>query len=210
MPTWRNNGSRVVIHGCKMLALHCRIALAIHAPTMLHIITPRLQLREFTVQDAPLILALLTDPDFIRNVSDRGVRTLDNAIEYLSRGPILSYVQYGIGLWCMERREDGTAIGMCGLIRREGLADIDVGYTLLPAWRGLGYASEAAAACVQYGLGSLQLPRVVAYVNADNAASARVLQKAGLHYKGPYCLPDSKADIVLYSSDAGRSDGAVQ
>lgn len=170
---------------------------------MLHIITPRLQLREFTLQDAPLLLALLTDPDFIRNVADRGIHTQAQAIDYLSRGPILSYLQDGFGLWCVERRDDGVAIGMCGLIRRAGLLDIDVGYALLPAWRGQGYASEAAAACVQYGLHSLQLKRVVAYVNADNAASRRVLEKAGLHHSGPVLLPTSEQTVELYRSAPG-------
>ena len=167
---------------------------------MLHIITPRLQLREFTLQDAPLLLALLTDPDFIRNIADRGVHTLAEAADYLGRGPILSYVQYGFGLWCVERRDDGVAIGMCGLIQRAGLVDIDVGYALLPAWRSQGYASEAAAACVQYGLHSLQLARVVAYVNADNGASRRVLEKAGLHPQGTVLLPSAELPVQLYST----------
>lgn len=167
---------------------------------MLHIITPRLQLREFTLQDAPLLLALLTDPDFIRNVSDRGVHTLAEAADYLARGPILSYVQYGFGLWCVERRTDGLPIGMCGLIRRAGLLDVDVGYALLPAWRGQGHASEAASACVRYGLDSLQLERVVAYVNADNHASRRVLERAGLHQAGQVLLPGTAQAVELYSS----------
>jgi RimJ/RimL family protein N-acetyltransferase len=168
---------------------------------MLPIFTPRLRLREFTMQDAPLVLALLTDPDFIRNVSDRGVYTLQDAGNYISRGPLASYAQHGIGLWCMERLEDDQPVGMCGLIRREGLADVDVGYTMLPTWRGLGYASEAAAACVQYGLTQLQLPRVVGYINADNLASARVLQKAGLHRCGLFDFPGSSVPTLLYSSE---------
>ncbi|WP_199054055.1 GNAT family N-acetyltransferase [Aquitalea sp. ASV15] len=172
---------------------------------MLPILTSRLRLREFTLQDAPLVLALLTDPDFIRNVTDRGVHTLEDAGNYISRGPLASYAQHGIGLWCMERLEDGQPVGMCGLIRREGLADVDVGYTLLPAWRGLGYASEAAAACVQYGLQQLRLPRVVAYINADNQASARVLQKAGLHGCGPFDFPGSSAPTLLFRSDAAMA-----
>ncbi|PXX41330.1 GNAT family N-acetyltransferase [Aquitalea magnusonii] len=172
---------------------------------MLPILTSRLRLREFNLQDAPLVLALLTDPDFIRNVTDRGVHTLEDAGNYISRGPLASYAQHGIGLWCMERLEDGQPVGMCGLIRREGLADVDVGYTLLPAWRGLGYASEAATACVQYGLQQLRLPRVVAYTNADNQASARVLQKAGLHGCGPFDFPGSSAPTLLFSSDAAMA-----
>ena len=176
---------------------------------MLLIITPRLQLRELTPADAPLVLALLNDPDFIRNVSDRGIRTLDAASDYLLRGPLLSYAENGIGLWCVERREDGVAVGMCGLIRRAGLADVDVGYVMLPAWRGLSYASEAATACVQYGLHSLHLPRVVAYINPDNAASARVLSKAGLHACGHITLPEAKAPVLLFSTEAPATAAAA-
>jgi len=164
--------------------------------------TPRLRLREFSMDDAALVLALLTDPDFIRNVSDRGVRTVEDARHYLTRGPLLSYMEYGVGLWCVEHLPTQQAIGMCGLIHRPGLADVDVGYALLPAWRGMGFASEAASACVQYGLQQRHLQRIVAYVCADNLASRRVLQQAGLHDKGPFMLPDSALATVLYSTEA--------
>ena len=175
---------------------------------MLLIITPRLQLRELTQADAPLVLTLLNDPDFIRYVADRGIHTLEAANHYLLHGPLLSYAEHGIGLWCVERREDGQAVGMCGLIRRAGIADIDVGYVMLPAWRGLSYASEAAAACVQYGLHSLHLPRVVAYIDPSNAASARVLSKAGLHACGHITLPEDSTPVLLFSTGTPTTTAA--
>ncbi|NWK76523.1 GNAT family N-acetyltransferase [Aquitalea sp. LB_tupeE] len=164
-----------------------------------------MQLRELTPADASLVLTLLNDPDFIHYVADRGIRTLDAASDYLLRGPLLSYAEHGIGLWCVERREDGQPVGMCGLIRRAGLADVDVGYVILPARRGLSYASEAATACVQYGLHSLHLPRVVAYINPDNAASARVLCKAGLHACGHITLPETTTPVLLFTSETPTS-----
>ena len=108
--------------------------------------TARLQLRELTLDDAAFVLAALNDPDFVRKVIDRGVRTLDDARRYLQEGPLAAYAQHGHALWCVVRKSDGALMGLCGIIHREGLPDPDVGYTFLPQYRGQGYAREAAQA----------------------------------------------------------------
>ncbi|WP_293765793.1 GNAT family N-acetyltransferase [uncultured Aquitalea sp.] len=164
------------------------------------IITPRLRLREFTIDDAQLVLDLLNDPDFIRFVADKGVRTLDDAVRYLTEGPLTSYADNGFGLWCVERLDNDEGIGMCGLIRRPDMPWEDVGYNFLPAGRGQGFAREAAAACVQFGLSGLGLQRVVAFIDPGNIASARVLEAAGLRFCGPFDFPGASGPTHLYST----------
>ena len=161
--------------------------------------TERLILRELTLDDVDFVIAALNDPDFVRKVIDRGVRTRDDARAYLQAGPMASYAANGHGLWCVLQKSDGAFIGLCGLIRRDGLADPDVGYVFLPAYRGQGYAKEAAAASVAYGREVLKLPRVTAIVDAANLGSIRVLEAIGLRHQDEIFFGEAQAVKQLYA-----------
>ena len=106
--------------------------------------TARLSLRRFVLDDAPSIVELLTQPSFIRNIGDRGVRNVDDATRYLRDGPLAMYEQYGFGLWRASRRVDDVFVGTFGWLKRDILPDVDVGYAFLPGYWGQGYAFEAA------------------------------------------------------------------
>lgn len=162
--------------------------------------TERLALRELTLDDAPFILGLLNDRDFIRHIGDKGVRSLEDARRYLRDGPLASYARFGYGLWLAERRADGAALGMCGLVRRDTLPHADIGYALLPAYRAAGYASEAAAAVKDHAFGALGLPRLLAIVSPANPGSARVLEKIGLRGEGR--IGQGGEELLLYAADA--------
>ncbi|MFV8783536.1 GNAT family N-acetyltransferase [Microbulbifer sp. SA54] len=160
--------------------------------------TDRLQLRELTDsdRDAQFTLALVNDPDFHRFIGDRGVRTLEEARNYLERGPLAMYRQHGFGMYCVELK-NGTPIGQCGLIRREGLDDIDIGFAFLPGYRGSGYAGEAAQAVMDWAKQVLGLSRILAIASPDNAASIRLLEKLGLQAEGHITLPGSDETLLL-------------
>ncbi|MFN4236829.1 MAG: GNAT family N-acetyltransferase [Vogesella sp.] len=166
---------------------------------MLPILTPRLRLRELTLTDAPHVLVLLNDPDFIHYIADKGVRTEAAARVYLAEGPLASYAANGFGLWAVERREDGAWLGLCGLLRRPNVPHVDVGYALLAQARGCGYATEAAAAVRAYGLNELGLLRIVAFIDPANRASARVLQAIGLQSQGRVVLPGVEGETELFA-----------
>jgi ribosomal-protein-alanine N-acetyltransferase len=142
--------------------------------------TPRLRLRELHDGDAGFIFALLNDPDFLRNIGDRGVHSHEDALRYIAAGPVASYASRGWGLWAVERREDGALTGMCGLVSRDTLPGPDLGYAYLPAWRGQGYAFEAAAATLDFAFTRAGLDRVLAIVTPANTGSVRVLEKLGM------------------------------
>ena len=128
------------------------------------ILSERLELRKLTIVDAPFILELLNDGDFHRYIGDRGVRTLADAENYIQQGPAVSYARYGHGLYLVVRREDGARLGICGLIKRDTLAQVDIGYAFLPQYRGQGYAIEAAQAALADGKSRLGIGQVVAIV----------------------------------------------
>lgn len=161
--------------------------------------TARLILRRFTPEDAGFMLGLLNEPSFIANIGDRGVRTIEQARQFLVQGHIASYERHGYGHYLVELQDGHVAIGSCGLIHREAIGEVDVGYALLPAWWSQGYAFEAASAVMEYGRDRLGLKRIVAVVAPGNTASIRVLQKLGLHYVGPVRMTPEAAAISLFA-----------
>jgi RimJ/RimL family protein N-acetyltransferase len=161
--------------------------------------TPRLFFTRFIPDDAPFVVRLVTDPDWIRYIGDRGVRTEDDARAYLERGPIAMYARHGFGLWRVARREDGVPVGMCGLIKRDTLPDVDVGFAFLPEYRGQGYAAEAAAATLALAAERYGLRRVVAIASPDNERSLRLLEKLGMTSEGTTPNADPDDPTVLYA-----------
>jgi RimJ/RimL family protein N-acetyltransferase len=161
--------------------------------------TDRLVLRRLSTHDADFILRLLNEPSFLRYIGDRGVRTLDDARAYITKGPMDSYDRHGFGLFLVSRKEDGIPIGMCGLLRRDTLRNVDVGFAFLPAFWGNGYAFESASAVLAYGREVLRLGRIVAITSPDNEGSIRVLTKLGMRFEGMVRLTDSEPEVRLFA-----------
>jgi RimJ/RimL family protein N-acetyltransferase len=141
--------------------------------------TARLELRHLERADAPFILGLLNEPSWLRHIGDKHVRTLGDAERYIEEGPITMYARLGFGLYLVESRHDGEPMGLCGLIKRETLDDVDLGFAFVPRCWGQGYAYEAAAAVISYARRSLGIGRIVAITSPDNDASGRLLRRLG-------------------------------
>ena len=159
--------------------------------------TARLRLREQTLDDAAFLITVMNDPDFIRHIADRGVRTLDDARTYLTAGALASYAEHGFGLWLVERKTDGAAIGLCGLVKRPAFDDVDVGYALLPAFRGQGYAREAVAGTLAYARAAHGLSRLIAVVNPDNLPSRKLLELEGFVFERMVRMTPEEPEILL-------------
>lgn len=164
--------------------------------------TARLRLRELAEDDARFIVTLLNDPDFLRFIGDRGVRTVDDAQDYLQQGPLKSYRDNGYGMYLVERRVDQQAVGISGLVRREGLAGPDLGFAFLPAFRAMGYALEASRAVLDFSRAQLNIDRVLAIVSPGNAASIALLEKLGMRSRGTVRLRQDSEELQLYETTA--------
>lgn len=163
--------------------------------------TERLVLRHLTTADAEFILNLLNQPSFLRNIGDRHVRNLQDAENYICTGPMVSYTQHGFGLFLVELKDTHTSIGMCGLIKREVLQDVDIGFAYLPHFWGQGYAFEAASAVMSFGKDVIKLKRIVAIVAPKNERSIRLLEKIGLKFEHMMTWPDDDFQLKLYGKD---------
>ena len=167
---------------------------------MLILETERLRLRWFTDADVDFLRALLNDPGWLANIGERNVRTRRQARAWIATRHTATYGRLGFGFWGVERRSDGRLLGMCGLIKRDTLMEADVGYALMPEFRGQGYAREAAAACLRYAQDVLGLAEVWGITGPDNAASAAVLQQIGLQDAGVTRLVGEERETWLFKS----------
>jgi [ribosomal protein S5]-alanine N-acetyltransferase len=165
----------------------------------------RVALERLTLDDADFIVRLLSDPDFHRYIGDRGVRTSDDARRYLAAGPLTSYANLGFGLYRVTRKADGEPMGICGLVKRDWLGDVDLGFAFLPEYRGCGYACEAARAALIHGHGQLGFQRIVAITDPQNTASIRLLERLGMVFEGMVRASAETEPLRLYASRGGAA-----
>lgn len=161
--------------------------------------TERLSLRTIDPDgDATLMLELLNEPAFIRYVADRGVRTIEAASDYIREKILPSYETFGFGFYLVERKDTREAIGICGLIKRDALEDVDIGFSTASRYWGKGYAFEAASALMAHGRKVHRLPRIVGVTAPDNFASINLLQKLGLRFERMIRLPGYGPESKLF------------
>ena len=169
--------------------------------------TTRLTLRRLTPADAPFILELLNDPSFVRYIGDKGVRTREDAVGYITAGPIASYERHGFGLFLVELKEGRVPIGICGLLKRDWLEDVDVGFAFLPRFWSQGYARESASAVLDFGRDRWRLARILAITSPDNVASIGLLTKVGFRLDRVARWPDERSEINVFALDTSTRPG---
>lgn len=178
---------------------------AVDSPDILR--TERLRLRVATPGDDAFYLALLNDPAFIAHIGDRGVRTLEAAARAIEDGPAAMQRTRGHSTYVVALKDDGVPIGVAGLIKREVLEDVDLGYAFLPQHRGRGYAFEAALAVLAHAR-ALGIPRVVAIVSPANTASSALLLKLGMRFERSAQLAPDQPAVDIYQIDLAPPERA--
>jgi len=160
--------------------------------------TERLILREFDTGDAEFIVELLNSPGWLKFIGNKRVKTLEDARAYIENGPIKSYAENGFGLSMVELKFVGVPVGMCGLVNRDTLDDVDIGFAMLPEFAGTGYGFEIAAATLEYAKTSVGLNRVVAITLEHNRASIALLEKIGLKFERLIDDPVADEKLMLF------------
>ena len=151
--------------------------------------------------DAAFMLTLLNEPSWLRFIGDRGVRTIDDARNYIVQGPAVMYASLGFGLCIVESKDLACPMGICGLMKRDYLDAVDIGFAFLPAYWGQGYAYEAAAAVLNFAKADLGLKRILATTRVENVASQKLLEKLGLRFERLMGHPDGDRDLRVYAID---------
>lgn len=163
--------------------------------------TDRLILRHMTLDDAEFILELVNEPRWLQFVGDRGVRTIEDARYYISSGPRAMYIRFGFGLYLVELKAETVPVGICGLVKRDGLDDVDIGFAFLQRFGGSGYAYEAAVAVVAHAKTDCGLKRLVAIAAPANRPSIRLLEKLGLGFERMISLSPDRPESGLYARE---------
>ena len=161
--------------------------------------TSRLRLRPLTLGDAAFILELMNEPAWRQFIGDRGLRTVDDARTYLVQGPLAMYARHGLGLLAVIRKSDTAALGLCGLLQRDTLAQPDLGYALLERFHGQGYAREAAAAVLAHARHELGLRRILALTALENPRSIRLLDLLGFRFEKLIAFKGEALDSRLFA-----------
>lgn len=160
--------------------------------------TSRLTIRKLTVADAPFILQLVNDPAWLKFIGDKNIHGLSDAKEYILNGPIKSYEKLGFGLYLVQLKENHESIGICGLIKREFLADVDIGFAFMPSFRRKGYGYESALAIINHAHKTLGLKRILAITALNNTASIKLLQKLGMRFDKIIRFGEEKVESRLF------------
>lgn len=160
--------------------------------------TQRLIVREINIGDAPFLFELMNSKGWLEFIGDRGINTIDDAKNYINTSYFKSYKDYGYGAYLLEKKEDHSVIGMCGLFNRAELEDTDIGFALLPMYFGKGYAFEAASAILDYAITVLQLKPIIAITTFENKNSQKLLEKIGLQFEKPIQFNTEK--LMFYSN----------
>lgn len=162
--------------------------------------TNRLILRKFILDDAGFVLELLNSPSWLKYIGDRNVKNLEDAKNYISDKLISSYIKNGFGLYEIILKKDNIPVGMCGLIKRDTLENIDLGFALSPVFTGNGYAFEAAFATLNYAKTVLKLERIIAITTTENKNSIKLLEKLKFVFEKMVLLSNEEEELMLFSN----------
>lgn len=160
--------------------------------------TKHLQIRRFETSDAGFVLELLNTPGWIQYIGDKNIKTIAEAENYILSGPVKSYKKSGFGLYLVALKDSGKSVGMCGLIKRDTLEDVDVGVAFLPEQAGKGYAYEAVAAVLEHAKNDFNIQRIVAITLHENKSCIRLLEKAGLVFEKDIQFPGETEVLMLF------------
>jgi len=164
--------------------------------------TNRLILSEQTEEDTAFMLDLLNTPSWLKYIGDRNVKNEQDARNYILNRIVPSYKQNGFGFYAVRLKADNMPIGICGLVKRPGLEQVDIGFAFLPGYEGRGYGFESASAVMQYARNVLKLGVILAITVRDNTASIKLLNKIGLSFKEMVRLPGDEEELMLFESVA--------
>jgi RimJ/RimL family protein N-acetyltransferase len=146
------------------------------------------------------MLDLLNTPKFIKYIGDRNVRNIEQSEDFIETRYQKSYDENGYGLYLVELKQDKSAIGVCGFVKRAELPVADIGFAFFPQFEGKGFAFESAEAVMQYGGKVLNFERVAAITTQDNVRSGKLLEKLGFKFEKLVDMPTGET-LKLFSME---------
>lgn len=161
--------------------------------------TQRLVISKFTVKDAPFFLELANSPTWIKYIGDRNLKTVEDAEEYIKSRPLKSYSDFGFGFYKLLLKEENLKpIGTCGLVKREELDDVDIGFAMLPDYEGKGFGFESSNAILELAKNKFKIKRISAITLPNNNKSIKLLEKLGLTFEKKVKPFEDDEELLLF------------
>ncbi len=162
--------------------------------------TERLRIELANPEDKEFFFTLLNSPKWLQFIGDRGIKTVQDAENYIQNSLMKSYHEKGYGLYKLLLKPENVPIGICGFLKRDYLDSVDIGYAMLPAYEGKGYTFEAAVAILEYGKTQLGLHPVYGITTEANLVSRHLLEKLGLQFIFKKPDPNSNDELLVYAN----------
>lgn len=164
--------------------------------------TNRLIISKITLDDAAFFLELVNTPNFIKYIGDRNLKTVEDAKTYLKNGTLKSYEDFGFGFYkLLLKEENNKAIGTCGLVKREQLDNVDIGFAMLPKYEGKGFGYESCIAVLKLAKEQFKLNKVLAITLPTNNNSIKLLEKIGLSYEKRVKPFEDDEELLLFAKN---------
>jgi len=163
--------------------------------------TNRLTLTPMAIEDAPFVLELLNTKEYIDNIGQRNINTIEETEKYIYEKMIIHYEKNDFGNYLITRKEDGQKIGCVSLYNREDVEGVDIGFAMLPDYFGKGYAYEGAEKIKNVALTEKGLKSICAFTSRENKASQGLIEKLGLTFEKTILFGEEKEELLYYSAD---------
>ena len=164
--------------------------------------TNRLIISKITLDDAAFFLELVNTPNFIKYIGDRNLKTVEDAKTYLKNGTLKSYEDFGFGFYkLLLKEENNKAIGTCGLVKREQLDNVDIGFAMLPEYEGKAFGYESCIAVLKLAKEQFKLNKVLAITLPTNNNSIKLLEKIGLSYEKRIKPFEDDEELLLFAKN---------
>ncbi|MEH6537018.1 MAG: GNAT family N-acetyltransferase [Psychroserpens sp.] len=164
--------------------------------------TTRLLLSKITVDDAPFILELVNTPGWLKYIGDRNIKTVEAAAEHIENNQVKCYEKHGFGYYKMQvKAESLRTIGTCGLLKRDNLDYVDIGFSMLPEYHGKGYGYEATNEIMKLAKNEFGIKNICAITLPTNKPSINLLEKLGLSYQKTVKPFEDDEELLLFAKD---------
>lgn len=161
--------------------------------------TNRLLTTKFTENDATFFYKLANSPNWIRYIGDRGLKTVTDAQLYLKEDTLKSYTEFGFGFYKLQLKENGELIGTSGLVKRDWLEYVDIGFALLPEYEGKGFGFEASEEILKLAKNQFHLNKILAITLPTNKKSVKLIEKLGLVFEKRVKPFEDDEELLLFA-----------